>query len=114
MGVLLSERRGRPAAGNTKTSYVAVVGPNAAWTGMTPRKFADFPGGTSHTILLVEMAGSDIEWTEPRDLPLDKLEVGKSPSMAPLSRHHEHRNEFFVTYDYYYGSMPRCSWSIST
>ena len=64
------------AAGAAQTSYVAVVGPNAAWAGEKSRIApVDFPGGASKTIMLVEVAESGIAWTEPRDLPLDALEA---------------------------------------
>ncbi len=49
------------------TSYVAVVGRNAAWRGTTPRKAVDL--APSHeTIIVVEVAESGISWTEPKDL----------------------------------------------
>lgn len=53
------------------TSYLAVVGPGTAWsTGESIRlKDIDDP---SRTILLVEMAGSDVALLEPRDLTLDE------------------------------------------
>jgi hypothetical protein len=50
------------------TSYVAVVGPKTAWPGDKPMKPDDIGSRTSNTILLVEVANSDIAWSEPRDL----------------------------------------------
>ena len=84
----------------TPTSYVAVVGPRAAWEGEKPRKLADFAGETSNTIMLVEVADSHILWTEPRDLSLDTLGVtdAKSPPLV-VSSYHGQREEFFFTYD---------------
>ena len=79
------------AAGDAQTNYVAVVGPNTAWPGEKSRKLgpADFPGGTSNTIMVVEVADSGINWAEPRDLSLETLEVAedKPPALVPLSKH---------------------------
>jgi hypothetical protein len=85
-----------------QTSYVAVVGPNAAWRGEKSRKLGpvDFPGGPGHTIMVVEVANSGIPWMEPRDVSLDTLGVagGKSPALTVSSNHHPD-DEFFFTYD---------------
>ena len=97
------------APGATQTSYLAVVGPNAAWAGEKPRKMGpvDFPGDReiSNTIMVIEATNSDIPWTEPRDLSLDAhgVAVGKSPAVDLSSCHHGQHEEFFFTYDYYYG-----------
>lgn len=56
-----------------RTSYVAILGTDAAWRGDKPMKLDDFQGGSSKTALLVEVADSDIAWTEPRDLSLDEI-----------------------------------------
>jgi hypothetical protein len=86
-----------------RTSYVAVVGRNAAWAGEKSRKLGpvDFPGGPSHTIMLVEVANSGIPWMEPRDLSLDELEAGgvKPPALT-VSSNHGPREDFFFTYDH--------------
>jgi prepilin-type processing-associated H-X9-DG protein len=49
------------------TSYLAIIGPNAAWTATGPRKLADFKN-PAKTILVIEMEGSGVNWLEPRDL----------------------------------------------
>ena len=92
----LSARQALP-----QTSYVAVVGPNAAWEGEKSRKLSDFGNDASHTIMLVEVTNSGIAWAEPRDLSLDTLVAanGKSPALA-LTSNHGRREEFFFTYDY--------------
>ena len=74
----------------SQTSYAAIVGSNAAWAGEKSRIGpADFPGGTSNTIMVVEVADSGISWTEPRDLSLDALgnAAGKPPALIPSSHH---------------------------
>ncbi len=58
--------------GATETSYVAVVGPGTVWPGGTGRKSDDLPENAGDTILLVEVAASDIQWTQPRDLTLEE------------------------------------------
>jgi hypothetical protein len=88
------------APGATQTSYVAVVGRNAAWPGEKSRKVGpDFP--TSDTIMVIEVANSGIEWSEPRDLSLDELEAGgaKSPALT-VSSNHGVREDFFFIYDH--------------
>ena len=50
------------------TDYMALVGPNAAFKPGTSRKLADFTDGTDHTIFVVEVVGSNVNWMEPRDL----------------------------------------------
>ncbi len=91
------------AQGGTQTSYVAVVGPNAAWAGEKSRKPgpADFPGGASHTIMVVEVANSGIPWMEPRDLSLDALAAAgaKSPALT-VSSNHGQREDFFFIYEH--------------
>jgi len=84
----------------TPTSYVAVVGPRAAWAGEKPKKTADFADATADTIMLVEVAQSHVLWTEPRDLSLDMLGAAdaKSPPLV-VSSYHGKREEFFFTYD---------------
>ena len=95
-----SDPNGR-APGAAQTSYVAVVGPNAAWAGEKPRKLADFGkdalphdhgrrgdqlghplGGTAG--LVAGHSGSN---------------RCNSPALA-LSSDHGRREEFFFTYDY--------------
>jgi prepilin-type processing-associated H-X9-DG protein len=90
-----------------QTSYLAVVGPNAAWPGEKSRKLGpvDFPGGASNTIMVVEVANSGIPWMEPRDLSLDTLGTAgaKSPALTVSSNHGPH-DEFFFIYDQRFGA----------
>ncbi len=88
------------APGSTQTSYVAVVGRNAAWPGAKSRKIGpDF--ATSNTIMVVEVANSGIQWSEPRDLSLDAFGAAgtKSPALT-LSSNHGLPEQFFFTYDH--------------
>ena len=64
--------------GGTTTSYVAVVGKNALWRTDKPRNLdevAASKGGVSGTVMLVEVANSGINWTEPRDFDLDAPKI---------------------------------------
>jgi hypothetical protein len=67
-------------AGGITTSYVAVVGPNAAWRGgRALRLYTDFNenlGNLLRTVALVEVADSGIEWMEPRDLTFSEAVGG--------------------------------------
>ena len=95
-----SDPNGR-ASHFTQTSYVAVVGPNAAWAREKPRKLTDFGTDGSRTIMLIEVTNSGISWAEPKDLSLDALDAAESnSSMLAVSSNHGRREEFFFIYDY--------------
>ncbi|MEN6449126.1 MAG: DUF1559 domain-containing protein [Thermoguttaceae bacterium] len=87
--------------GNTETSYVAVVGDNAAWAGEKPQSLKDFGSKSSETILLIEAADAGIQWTEPKDLSLDALEASgaRPPKLTASSRHGIHK-DFLFTYQH--------------
>ena len=55
------------------TSYVVLVGPRTAFPGSQSKSPADLADGARSTLLVVEVAGSDINWLEPRDLPAGGL-----------------------------------------
>jgi prepilin-type processing-associated H-X9-DG protein len=72
--------------GATTTSYVAVVGKNALWRAGKPRSLDELAlrEGTNNTVMLVEVANSGINWSEPRDFCLDEPKAAGSGS--PVSR----------------------------
>ncbi len=91
-----------------QTSYVAVVGPNAAWAGAKSRSLrsADFGGQASHqTVMVVETADSGVAWTDPRDLSLDAIGTngGKSSGLS-VSSHHGRVKSFFFVYEHTAGA----------
>ncbi len=99
---------GVPPATVGDTSYVAVVGPKAAFAVGKPRKRgeSDFPDKGSTTIMLVEVAHSGIPWTEPRDLDVSELHLtgANCPALARGVHENEgHVKEFFVAYRSYAG-----------
>ena len=75
----------------TTTSYVAVVGRIALWRTDKPKSLNDpeLSGRAGNTVMLVETADSDINWTEPRDYCLDEPTPEGSASIAGIvsSRH---------------------------
>jgi hypothetical protein len=84
-----------------RTSYVAVVGPNAAWEGAKPRKLSDFGPDASTTIMLVEVVNSGIDWAEPRDLWLDSPQAAnKMPAMAMAAHQCGNKDDFLFTYEH--------------
>lgn len=50
------------------SNYLAVEGPETVWPGGAKVRPKDVTDGLSCTILLVENAGANVEWMEPRDL----------------------------------------------
>jgi len=61
------------------TSYVAVVGADAAWAGPRPRKINHMP--MSSTVMLIEVIDAGIPWTQPKDLLLNDL---STPNVTPV------------------------------
>jgi hypothetical protein len=55
------------------TNYVAVVGPKTAFPGAGCVEFDAFEDGVNQTILLAEIANSDVAWSEPRDLDVETM-----------------------------------------
>lgn len=65
------------------TNYVAVVGPGTIWPEGKQAKIADVTDGISNTLMIVEIAHSDIHWMEPRDLPVEELATWLDPQHRP-------------------------------
>ena len=87
-------------SGASQTSYLAVVGPNAAWAGRQSRKLSDFSGKERDSIMLVEMADSGIAWTEPRDFSTEATgPIAGKPVSQELHSNHGHSSDFFFMYD---------------
>jgi len=65
------------------TNYVAVVGPGTMWPGEGSTSISNLTDGTSNTLMIVEIAHSDIHWMEPRDLPVEELAAWLDPNHRP-------------------------------
>ena len=64
---------------NSMTNYVAVVGMQTAWPLDKSVRPSDIKDGISNTIMVVEVAGSTINWMEPRDLSFVEATQGIDP-----------------------------------
>jgi hypothetical protein len=72
---------------STTTNYVAVVGRRPAWRHVhASQKNLDSQQQKADTFLIVEMANSVIQWTEPKDIYLDDL-----PALRWLIANSPHR-----------------------
>lgn len=58
------------------TNYVLVTGDGTAWADGRAPKLDEFTDGPANTIILVEIADSDIQWLEPRDMTLEQAMRG--------------------------------------
>jgi prepilin-type processing-associated H-X9-DG protein len=74
----------------TNTSYLVVVGARTIFPGARSVKISEIEGGTTSTILLVEVVNSGINWTQPRDLSFVEAMRGINPEPAlGISSHHK-------------------------
>ena len=65
------------------TNYVVVVGKNTLFPEAHTTKLKDVPSDPGRTILLVEIADSDILWLEPRDLSFDSMSFELNDKTQP-------------------------------
>jgi prepilin-type processing-associated H-X9-DG protein len=73
------------------TNYVAIIGPDTAWSENGPIKLSDLPGKGAHTVMAVEVTNSDVHWAEPRDLTVDDALRGlENPQGLRISTCHPH------------------------
>jgi len=78
------------------THYVAVTGPGTVWPGPTGACVGSILDGCKNTILVVEIADSDIHWMQPRDVMLEEALSGQNgPCAVPSSHHYVERTYFF-------------------
>jgi hypothetical protein len=74
--------RSEPAS-TSVTNVVAVTGPGTAFPGARPTRAAEFTDGLDNTILLAEIAESDINWLEPRDLHVEEMSFVANDKRKP-------------------------------
>lgn len=79
------------------TNYVVIVGEDTPFPGERSTSFEDFRDGMGNTILLTEIANSDIPWLEPRDLNAAEMSFRvNDPDNPSISS--SRRNGPFVTF----------------
>jgi prepilin-type processing-associated H-X9-DG protein len=69
--------------GRPITNYMMVVGPHTISDGPHSRKPAEITDGAANTIMLVEVADSDVRWAEPKDLRFDQLDFKINSQAKP-------------------------------
>lgn len=69
------------------TNIVAVTGPGTMWPPEGPRRLSDITDNHDSTIILVEIARSDIAWHEPRDIDIAEVSFVGGPGLRRIGRH---------------------------
>ncbi|HET6884094.1 MAG TPA: DUF1559 domain-containing protein [Pirellulales bacterium] len=73
------------------TNYVMIVGPTAVSRAGQWRSLGQITNSPGQTIIIAEIADSDIFWSEPRDLTLDEMSLQiNDKSKTSISSHHPH------------------------
>lgn len=73
---------------------MVITGDGTAFPGSKGVKSSSIRDGTSQTILCVEYSRSGIEWTEPRDLAFDRMNLAVNPQTGDGMRTiHNGRND---------------------
>ena len=65
------------------TNVVAITGPGTAFPGSRSTPKAEFTDGLDNTILLAEIADSNINWLEPRDLQVEGMSFAVNDKRKP-------------------------------
>jgi hypothetical protein len=75
--------------GSNTTMFVAVTGPNSAWTISETGRLPTIPEPTHQSILVIEMAGSNVVWTQPIDADLSMMSftVNAKQTFSPRAGH---------------------------
>ncbi|TWT78760.1 hypothetical protein CA13_01570 [Planctomycetes bacterium CA13] len=66
------------------TNVVAVTGPGTAFQGSEAKRIEEFTDGIENTIVLTEIANSNLLWLEPRDIDVEKS-VSDNPGPEDLT-----------------------------
>lgn len=69
--------------GESEAKFLGVTGQYTAWPNHLSSRIREFVNGTSSSILLVESADSDVNWLEPRDIPLGEAMKRRKAADAP-------------------------------
>jgi prepilin-type processing-associated H-X9-DG protein len=78
--------------GGEMTSYAMLVGPHAFSPGPKGRKVSEIRDGTANTLMVAEVADSQVNWMEPKDIDAEQMPPqinGRhSPGNPGISSHH--------------------------
>ncbi len=92
-----------PHVGSVYTNYVAIVGPTTVFPEDRSVSFTEIPDsrkpGVRNTIFIVEVAHSDIQWTEPRDLLFDQITFSINDTMTPAMSSYHPGGAYAITRD---------------
>ena len=83
----------QPSTRSPTTNYMMVVGPHTISRGRESVKMAEITDGLADTIMLVEVADSEVRWAEPKDLDFDRLTFkinGGKRQGNEISSYHPH------------------------
>jgi hypothetical protein len=96
-----------PLETSTATSYLAVVGSQAAWQRNKTTRLKEIAahGLSASTVLLIETTDSGISWTEPKDFSLDDIDKLAGDKSKPIIRGLHSRWEYHN--GYFYQRMPQ-------
>lgn len=73
------------------TNYVMIVGAETVAPPKEGLSLEEITDGTAYTVIVAEIANSDILWTEPRDLNFDEMSFRINDKSKPsISSHHYH------------------------
>jgi len=75
--------------GSTETNYMVITGPNTVFDGGKACKLREILDGTSNTLMVIEVSGTQINWAEPKDLDASTITypLGSPGGNSPSSRH---------------------------
>jgi Leucine-rich repeat (LRR) protein len=90
--------RSEPAS-TAMTNIVAIVGPGTAFPGSRSTRIKEFADGLDNTILLAEIAASDIPWLEPRDLRVEEMSFTVNDQRKPAISSSRRRGPYVVFAD---------------
>ena len=88
---------------STRSDYLAIAGPGTVFPGSRPTTIHDVRDGAASTIMVAEVAGSDIHWMEPRDLDVTTMSFAINDPTKPSISSYDNRGPKVICVD---GSRP--------
>lgn len=86
--------------GTPRTNYFAIVGPETAWPEDRGIILSEISDGPEQTIVVIEAAGLNVNWAEPRDLTFDDAIAILTSSADPFGgAHRKHPGYFYQGHD---------------